>query len=336
MTTLLSIDWLTVNYCGAFENNPVFEFRKLPYGTRQFAEIYEVYYYGEECGSLVRGCNLPSIPSDFMQFKLSNWTLYCDYWQMILRDVVQIFGWRYHSISRLDVCLDFHRFRNGLDPHDFIRRFLGGKYSLVSKSKFHVIGSADGRNSYEYLGVGSKSSAVKLYLYNKTKELAEETYKKWIVDSWKLAGIDPDKDVWRLEVSLSSDAMLFCDVESGEEIPIDLDFVSSYERVAKLFCTLAAKHFRFIPYSESKNRYRKRPLELLDLECVCWRRLDKPVTYKYNRSDKIFAAKLVAETQKKQFLCREDRFALVTWELRWLADRDLLKYVEKRGLKLTL
>lgn len=330
MVKVFSIDWLSVNFVGEIENRSWFEFIPLPYGSRQFGMIHSVKWRGFDVGTVASCPTLPTLPKGFCQFKLENQWLYDTACVAILEDLMTIMKWHWHSISRLDLALDFHCFQNGMMPQDFIRRFLGGQYSLVGKSKFSAYGSADGKNTFDSLTIGSRNSPCRVYLYNKTKEMQEVKYKDWIAEAWRKAGLDPNREVWRLEVSIKHDGMNLADGETGEAIEFGWDLIKSPEDLGRIYSALVTRYFRFVPYSESKNRYRLQPLNLVDCEGLKVRRYKDVSKVSTNRVDKMFAVKLAKEMNKGGAIVSEWRYGAIMWANDWILAHGLEDYCHLR------
>lgn len=162
--------------------------------------------------------------------KVANPLLYCARWCWFLQDVMGALGWKFHNISRLDLCADFNYFSGHLDPREFIRRFLRSgaynpdepSYVRVGSNKYTTIGRKDVARQdvgglsevccshfSEYLRFGSRNSGVCVYLYNKTQELNDKFGKQYIRDCWHKSGLEDSEDcpVFRLELSILPNAM---------------------------------------------------------------------------------------------------------------------------------
>lgn len=331
MVKVFSIDWFAANFIGAVENKGFFEFEPLGYGSRQFGLLHTVKWRGFDVGTVASCPTLPSLPKSFLQFKMDNAWLYDSAFEYIVEDLMGMLGWKWHSLSRLDLAMDFHCFENGLAPQDFIKRFMGGKYSLVSKAKFAVYGEADGKNSFESLTIGSRQSPCRVYLYNKTKELNEVAYKSWIVNAWEKAGLDKSRDVWRLEVSIKHDGMKLVEVDSGDVFGFDWKDVKDRFAMCKVYESLVSRYFRFVPYSESKNRYRLPVLKLFGWTGLTLRRYRDVPKVKTNRSDKIFAAKLGKEMNVGCSVVSDFRMNAILWANDWIVAHGLEDYCEMRN-----
>ena len=156
----------------------------------------------------------------------------------------QIFECQFNSISRVDLCCDFQ-------PSDsqmaVIRQLQFGDCYVQGKSE----GSIFWHSSYfkdrlqqnaHCLSWGSKSSEIKVKLYNKSREQGMElptslAEKPWIVDEWREAEFDVTK-VWRLEFSIMSISQLRFDDE-----PLSLSMFTSWIWRVRTFVTLYSSRF---------------------------------------------------------------------------------------------
>lgn len=170
-----------------------------------------------------------SIPRNLCLIKMSNPVLYSRRWQWYLADIMAALRWKYKSISRVDVACDFNYFSGGLDPREFIRRYMnsgawcpeqvsyyrvgGNKYSIIGKKRAQSIevknNSVGGCvHDVQYLRFGQRISGVTTYLYNKSLELSEQKNKQYIADYWQKVGLlnTPEVPVFRLEISIGNKA----------------------------------------------------------------------------------------------------------------------------------
>lgn len=172
--------------------------------------------------------------------KLANPLLYSARWCWYLIDIMSALKWKFHNISRVDVCADFNYFKGHLDPREFIRRFLrSGQYDpenpsyyRVGSNKYATIGKKSVSKQLvgglsevfcahmsEYLRFGGRSSGVCVYLYNKTKELNDKHGKHYIRDLWRRSGLEDSEDcpVFRLELSILPNSMNLRNVGDVDE-----------------------------------------------------------------------------------------------------------------------
>ena len=129
--------------------------------------------------------------------RLTNYACYRDNAADLMADFIELHGFVFLRISRVDICYDFEKFDSGDNPRDFVIRYLNGTYSKINQANLTAHGSDrwDLRD-WNSLSWGSQTSDVGTKMYNKTLELYDEildTYKKpYIRYAWKQAGLIDD------------------------------------------------------------------------------------------------------------------------------------------------
>lgn len=214
MTTkeLLNIDWLTVNYI--VEQSPLsdglevhignLKFIPQIYSTRQFRYVYLVYniYEKEEIATIV--CNPLSKILDcrLHQVKLSNWVLYQENRANYLQWIKEAIDGKFLSLSRVDICVDIV----GFDFYGFIKRYHDNKIrEKKPKEVTEHYKKYDGESIYTGISWGSKLSDWTAKIYDKIREIQEQSGKIYILDYFKENEIDVAKEkVWRYEFSITS------------------------------------------------------------------------------------------------------------------------------------
>lgn len=251
------------------------EIEVMPYGTRQFYSLYQVYYKGELFAQVQLFPKLPSMPKDCMIMKIANLWLYRADWRRAYDYVCTMLRLRPLKISRLDLAADFNTFENGLHPIEFIRQFMAGEI----KHKGRGVGTVNFEQRYAYLRkedrivdvlaynaltMGKKTSDAHCYLYNKTLELQTAKRKPYIWECWRNAGFDVT-DVWRLEISMCSKSFDFYDRSTGERVQFAISDIikpSDDMNIAVLYFTmLRALFFFFVPTGQ-KNVSREKMIKL--------------------------------------------------------------------------
>lgn len=217
---LLTIDWLSVNYlvensplCGDEFHTTALKYIPENYTTRQFRYVYYVYdnYTNEEIGVIV--CNPLSkiLDNRLHQVKISNWLLYTDMAKSYLHRIKEDLHAKFLSISRIDICADMV----GFDFKKFIEKYHNNELrekSPKNVSEYYKKYNIDGKQESVYTGIswGSKSSDWTAKIYDKIREIQEESGKLYILDYFKANGINPDfEKVWRYEFSITSVKYLY-------------------------------------------------------------------------------------------------------------------------------
>lgn len=208
---LLNIDWLTINYI--VEQSPLngeevhiglLKFIPQPYGTRQFRNVYLVFnqYEQQEIATIVCNPSSKILDCRLHQIKLSNWVLYQENRQNYLKTIKSALNAKFLSISRLDLCTDIV----GFDFYGFIKQYHDNKIrEKKPKDVTEHYKKYNGESVYTGISWGSKLSDWTAKIYDKIREIQEQSGKLYILDYFKANGIDTDKDkVWRYEFSITS------------------------------------------------------------------------------------------------------------------------------------
>ena len=266
MKSTLSIDWLSFH--GTFANIPPtgdYTIKQSEYGTKIFEEIYYYYFQGKQVATVTTKPRSTALHSDLSIIKFDNWCLYIPNLFDFVNYVLDMIGFETKGFSRLDLALDFNRFENGIDGHTLISQFVKDEYLHNGRGKFAISGVQKFTSTFEYLRLGSQSSPVRAYLYNKSTEMAEVKQKNYITDLWKQEGLDITKPVWRLEFSLTSGAFDWVEAETGEcIIQKDVDY-TKLSFLMPLYQACVNKYFDFRKNDGTKNKTRMPKVNLINL-----------------------------------------------------------------------
>lgn len=302
----VNIDWLQL-FCHdgnisdldiTYNGRSLFEFRKMPYGTRHYSQLWEVINSdGDKYATIQRKPHSSILSADSAIIQLANRELYksCYASEFIL--FLHAHKFKYKSISRLDICFDSNNLRNGLLHSTFIKRIMQGVYlkNNQAKVKWHFDAMANVGKPMECnsCSFGSQSSPVSSKMYNKTLELKEVKNKPYIVESWYTNGLNINKDVWRIELSIKSDATTTVRTSTGEIFRLSPDGLSMQKNVEDIFFSYAAKYFSFKRNDGTKNKSRMKEVEIFPRERTLTIRPVR-ITNECDstRSDRIFLKKL--------------------------------------------
>ena len=270
MKYAISIDWLAfyVKFdAGAFvpmadPNGKVlglwsWGYKKCEYGTRQFAELWQVSFNGELIAEVQTRPHSGILAGECGIIKFENRLLYTpNLWDIVEQFLTEHFI-HILNISRIDICADFNAFKD-YECRQFIDDFLNSrnrhKGKGIGAAYFNHYSHREHKCSvavvkYTGLTFGSRNSGVRVYLYNKSFELLTVKNKPYMRELWKQPGLDTTQDVWRLEVSITADGKKFKDANTGDIHEITPDSVKNAPELVKLFHTYVRKYFSFI-----KNR----------------------------------------------------------------------------------
>ena len=211
---VFSIDWLTINVSITGEAiAPVIRINSLymqkrERGSNVFAHIYDIYNKQDDLIAVF--CCKPNstiLGERFAQLQISNKWLYVGSLYKLINEILFKSNFEFVSISRIDFCCDLYEFDNGMAPKTFIEEFAKENVTKTYNSKFNLWGKTAGYNrDYHQLSIGDNKSVFTWKLYNKSKELRDVHDKAYIRRKWEMKLLDysPDKDVWRLEVSVKN------------------------------------------------------------------------------------------------------------------------------------
>ncbi|MFB6458028.1 hypothetical protein ACE38W_22340 [Chitinophaga sp. Hz27] len=335
-----AVDWLQIHVKCPVEIRAIDTFRyhteKLDYQTRQFREVYEISVLMpsgdfEKCATLVCKPHASFLGGDMGLLKIENKFLYQSELKAFVIELLRQYHLKFHSISRLDLAIDFTSFENNLNPADFIKGFLSAEYVKKHRANFSLQGShQNGCNLFNYIRFGSKTSEVNYYLYNKTVELNARKNKPWIREMWQQAGFAEDATVWRLEFSLKSSCKELIEYDFGEITPVKALTIIEPEKSFTFLSTLFHKHFSFFESGRGGRKDRLTP--------VCLLHLDKPNTVlmrltekaESSRMDKIFVKRLEAENQSARVIDKNYFLYGARILMEFLIKRDLVMWYLKQ------
>lgn len=269
MKSVLSVDWLS--YYGEYgQEMPTngFELQPREYGTKVFNNVSDVYFGNKKVAVLAFNPRSSIIEKTGAVLKFENNILYEKNFPIFRKKIIKGIKFHAKSINRLDLALDFNFLENGMNGHIFIKQFTNDKYLHNGRGKFQIQGVQKFESNYEYLRLGSNTSPVIAYLYNKTQEMADVKDKPYIREKWELNGLNADNPVWRLEFRMNSDFFTMVDKDSGE-FPLEYNFdFKEPERLVYLYQSLVNQYFDFRLNNGTKNKSRMPKVEIINLSKV--------------------------------------------------------------------
>lgn len=210
---LVSCDWLTLNYQSivAYTADQLtavlskhFRCEIMPYSTRHFKNVIRcsVMDFYKDIEALEICCNPLSkiLHPCLIQVKVSNISLYNGMASKNIWNFERLLGPKYIGISRIDICVD--------SDYQDIKNLTDGLRNrtilMKGNKKVQEYYTIDRKEGVDYEGVkfGSAVSAYTFKIYNKSKEIAEESMKYYILDYWKENGFAEDVIIWRYEFSI--------------------------------------------------------------------------------------------------------------------------------------
>lgn len=311
MNNCIVLDWLTVHVkvpridFEAIDSTVYIVKEKMQ--TRHFKSIYTIYRdkdHTDEMAAFVCHPHSGILDEDSGLLKINNKYLYQQDFYEFVKSFLDHLELIFVSISRIDIALDFLRFKNNLNPENFIRRHLSGDLLKLGKSSGRIaykVTSAK-KNRMETLKFGSETSDVTYTLYNKVQELNDKKMKPWIMENWRANGWDGKKIVWRLEFSLKSNTKAVFEYdEHGESLGQILVFkeLESLLKLDKIFQYHFNKYFVFVRNVKTKRKDRCPKIELFkDKMKFNFTAIQLSKKADADRSDKIFVKKLLQVHQE--------------------------------------
>lgn len=275
----------------SWEANSPYKFKQNNMGTRVFSQVWQIYekaavtrsHRDEPFAVVARKPYSSILDRTMILVKVDNKQLYrADLYTKLVR-LLSVCEWRYKAITRLDICCDLNEFADQLQPNALISRYNAGVYLKAGTNRtalwyerklsiselekrvrktlhprdemaYHI--ATDGRLVPHQLTFGAPQADVHAKLYNKTKEIAEESHKTYISRYWRDNGLDTERDVWRVEISISRRARCLAKEQDGELIKVGLLEACNPTWQKATFLGLAARHFHFkqLPPKEHQRK----------------------------------------------------------------------------------
>lgn len=284
-----NLDWLEV-YCLEPVDAPRdidyfvsrgYEVRDRGYGTRVYNQMFVILdEYGHPDIEVRRDPMQRDgiLPINACHLRLTNRSCYYDCAAQRLADFLNLHGYLFSRIARLDVCLDFERFDSGDYPAKFVPRYLKRVYSKINQGRIRLVGEdhwdALDMNS---LAWGSPKSHIGTKLYNKSLQLRQVLDKPYIRQAWFEAGLvdhpvdcykigrDGRKytpDIWRLEFSIKSGVKGWYTIEENgnarklHSYRHDLTQWASRDLAFEKFASLVPHYFHFKKFVAGQRKDR--------------------------------------------------------------------------------
>lgn len=325
---MISIDWLEL-YCKSrdasmFENpelvskqtNADYILINEAHPTATFMEMYKlIKRIGtdyREVATIQRVPRLKKISKYAVCVKLSNRFLYSHEPIKELYHITDLLHLNIQGITRLDLCYDCNKFRNGRNPLRFLKQYISEDYDSkryiykTGTNEFRLYGkkSASTETRINGLEFGSNESNFRSYIYDKTKELEVKKDKPWIRQAWEDNGLISDEKthVYRAEISIKARGMDLLNMCTGEIFKLSPSYLQWQDKVESLFYVYAE---RALSFSIRGDASRVRDFERINLferneEITC-----KPVNVsRYKDTGR--AEELAASTIQKVYMNYSD------------------------------
>lgn len=260
-----------------------YEVHERGYGTRIYEQMFTL--VGTDGYPFIEVRREPKnnsvLPMNAAHLRLVNRYCYFDNAGDIMRQFIERYEYKYVSVSRVDICMDFERFDSGDWPAKFVKRYIAHKYAKVNQSNAsaHFEDLWD-RRDFNSLSWGQKASDISTKLYDKTMELYDEklgAFKKpYILQSWFAAKLidDPVKclkrdaegklyrpRIWRLEFSIKSNTKGWFAYKKGGDgkekrsIKNNLETYANRKLLLPVFDLLQQHYFHFKKFKQGRSKY---------------------------------------------------------------------------------
>jgi hypothetical protein len=330
MKKVINIDWLQINCKGILKLLPNYNYKILPYSTRVFKRITEVSHNNKILCTIASLPLSSVIPSDTNLIKFDNKVLY----EFGFIDIVDTFvnqsGLKFKGITRIDLCCDFNYFDINMTGSTFIKNFVANKYYQKKRNNFKVQGRQEKNNIFEYLRLGSNTSIVSSYLYNKSREMQVCKFKQHIFDCWRLNGLDTNKDVWRLEFSLKSSQLEFINTDTGDIKNLTFKTLKNSNNINLIYIYLYNTYFKFLIRNNSLDTKDFKRLKLFNFKDIPYVHRIYTKCFDTNRADKVFIRKLENFNNELRSTKKELSDDLSIIKEHYIKTRNLSEYYYKK------
>lgn len=340
----INVDWLQV-FChdgnvgslhDSYYGTSSYEFKLLQHGTRHFRELWEVLDEDGDKYAIIQRCPHSSIiSSDGAIIQLCNRELYKPFYASEFILFLTSHRFTYKSISRLDICFDSNALLKGYKHSKLIKDLMTGVVFKNNQSKvawnFNAIANVGKPMECNSCSFGSKSSSVSTKMYNKTLEMKEQKNKPYIVESWGYNGLNLEQDVWRIEISIKSDASTTIRTDSGEIFRLNPDALAMQTMVEDVFFSYALKYFSFKRNNGTKNKTRMPDVEIFPKDRTITLRPVRITNERDSgRSDRIFLKKLHSLLSSSEDMDKQTWDAIIEVSNAFTLSRSLSAWREQK------
>lgn len=304
MRYLVNVDWVEVycrfdsllfkeQYGSIFCEQGREDFTLIPreYGTRVYANVALIKYRGMDFATLCYNPLSSLADGGIMHpamchIKLDNYWCYREDWLEVLKHAFRYFRINPIRLSRVDICCDVQHFACGLYAADLCQGLIKRRYYKVHQPNWSAHGKDSARIVWNSLAFGSTSSPVFTRFYNKSLELVQKKDKQYIRECWGLVGFREDRDIWRVEFSLSDTGREVIDTETGEQFDITLEQIADRPTLEGLFLRYAS-HYWDIRKNTGEKRYKCPQMQMFPPTPQLFRPVQRPHLGTMGRTDKL-------------------------------------------------
>lgn len=299
----------------------------------RFKKIFEVHYNGRLVGVLQMNPKklLDNMTTKSAVFKIANDILYSKDWTDYYLNILDLMTFKVNNVTRLDIAIDgcnqINAFMNFYFKED------AENQELLCLGKAILDGQYLDRKTRNYstFYLGKRNSLKHLKIYNKSKQLKDESVKPYIKDFWKLNGFDLDSpiDVQRIEITLDSRYLKSID-------EFDVSYLKNDFFLRNLFKTASKNFFEFrIKNNYETNISRLVPINLIPFEKIangC--NMERIPRHELPVNDKNYSAKISIRNDVLQLLSKDikvkDRDAFYTVLKQKIQSQNLVRWFERK------
>lgn len=169
--------------------------------NQMFANIFDVFYEGIKVGTLETNPKLGKLDENYSRFRYDNQILYTDSISKIYNRLKYAFSWHFQKFSEVDIAMDTEHQNNTFNLFDQYAR-----KTIKILGNYDKSAMWDKNDEMKYFRIGSKKSDKFVRCYYKRQEIAKSN-KTYITDYFDKNDFAQDKEVFRVELSMSSKIM---------------------------------------------------------------------------------------------------------------------------------
>jgi hypothetical protein len=287
-----SIDWLQFDFRGFLIKRPFYTWIEQTYSTRHFAKISEARLNGFPIFEVTSEPKSEILPKELNIIKLNNRECYWHNPVARLKEAGNNCNLSFHSVSRVDICIDFSTFARNYNPESFIKRFMQNKYTCKKKRQGSSNFDHGDNLTFHYLRLQAKRSNIGVYLYNKSHEMREVKKKNYIINKWKICGLDTSKDIWRLEFSIHNSKFDMINKNTKIHSPFEIDRIDDNYYLQNVIQVLIDNYFTFFQKTNSRARNCTKKVNLFNFKPTKQTIKFRDESRTTDRGDRIFLNKL--------------------------------------------
>lgn len=247
----LALDYLIINFHSTdLEIDleeikvPHFEIKKLPYSTKVFSELYEIFYNSEKFALLTRKPHSKVIDQKLNQIQFENQFLYLppnQLWQIINR-LIKPLSLHFVSFNRVDIALDMMENDLKINPFALVQKINNREILISGREKAFNLHTfvRKGFVFVQGFSLGKRSGERFFRCYDKTLEMSNNP-KPHISKLHEINGLTGK--IWRFEFQLNN--KFITSLETTDNINFDFHRLFMSESWLELWLIAKKNFFAF-------------------------------------------------------------------------------------------